>query len=234
MASCQKPLRGRTSGLDFGVFLAHSFFMRFLLPFLFSINVWAATLVTETVGQVAEHVVTSREVQISMVIENILFPPKAPLKGLYEVRSGQAEFRNAVTSVLLEAVVALEAENFNVGTITEEELTAAIAKIEKTVSGKAYWGDLEVSATELKKFTARKLAAKSFMKFKTNSMSGIITDQEAQAYYEKNRVKFGSLPFASFKDNIKAFLAQQQLEERLRAWFEVIKRKYKVRNFISG
>ncbi|WP_295903871.1 hypothetical protein [uncultured Bdellovibrio sp.] len=207
--------------------------MRFLLPFLFSLNAFAASVVTETVGQVSEHVVTSREVQISMVIENILFPPKTPLKGLYEIRPVQPEFRNAVTAVLLEAVVAMEAENFNVAAISDDDLKAAISKVEKAVSGRAYWGDLEVSSDEVKKFTARKLTAKSFWKFKSNSMSSIITDQEAQAYYDKNRVKFGSTPFESFKDNIKTFLAQQQLEERIRAWFEVIKRKYKVRNFIA-
>lgn len=188
---------------------------------------------TETVGQVSDYVVTSREVQIAMVIENILFPPKTPLKGLYEVRPGQTEFRNAVTNVLLEAVVAMEAENFNVAAISDEELKSAIAKVERAVSGRAYWGDLEVSSGELKRFTARKLTSKSFWKFKSSSMTGIITDQEAQAYYDKNRVKFGSHPFESFKDNIKTFLAQQQLEERIRAWFEVIKRKYKVRNFVA-
>lgn len=193
----------------------------------------AATLVTQTVGQVAEQVVTSREVQIFMVIEDILYPPKAPLKGLYEVRPGHKEFRSAVTSVLLETVVALEAENFNVATIPDEELSAAVARIEKAVAGKAYWGELEVSPAEMRKFTLRKLTAKSFLKFKTNSMTSIVTDQEAQLYYDKNRAKFGSLPFASFKENIKTFLAQQQLEERIRAWFEVIKHKYKVRNFVA-
>ncbi|KHD87781.1 MAG: hypothetical protein OM95_12255 [Bdellovibrio sp. ArHS] len=207
--------------------------MRFLLGLLFSIQVSAATVVTETVGQAADHVVTSREVQISMVIENILYPPKTPLKGLYEVRPGQAEFRNAVTSVLLESVLALEAENFNVASISESEISAAISKVEKAVAGKTYWSQLEVSSVLLKKLVTRKLTAKSFLAFKTSSMSGIITDQEAQAYYEKNRVKFGSHPFSSFKDNIKSFLAQQQLEERIRSWFEVIKRKYKVRTFHS-
>ncbi|MGZ3775441.1 MAG: hypothetical protein ACXVCY_13860 [Pseudobdellovibrionaceae bacterium] len=193
----------------------------------------AAKVVTETVGQVGEYVVTSREVQISMVLENILYPAKTSPKGLYEIHPGGSEFRSDVTSVLLEVVVALEAENFNFGNLSEDELAAAILKIERAVAGHAYWNELEVSATELKKFTQRKLVEKSFLKFKTNSMTGIITDQEAQAYYDKNRVKFGTTPFASFKSNIKIYLAQQQLEERLRAWFEVLKRKYKVRNFIS-
>lgn len=194
----------------------------------------AATLVTETVGQVSDYVVTSREVQISMAIGGILFPTeKTPKSGLVEMRPGQQEFNNAVTQVLLEQVVALEAENFNVASVSAEEVASSLAKIEKAVSGKAYWAQIEPTSAEVKKFTTRKLVAKSFLKFKTNSMSGIITDQEAQAYYENNRAKFGSTPFVDFKENIKTFLAQQQLEERLRTWFEAIKRKYKVRNFVA-
>lgn len=206
--------------------------MHFLFLFYLSFSSFAATVVTQTVGQVSDQVVTSREVQISMVIENILFPGKDSGKGLYEIRPGQESFRNAVTSVLLESVVALEAENFSVANVPESELAADIAKIEKIVAGKAYWNSLEVSPLELRKLALRKLTAKSFLKFKTNSMTSIVTDQDVQAYYDKNRVKFVGMPFENFKENIRTFLAQQQLEERIRSWFEVIKNKYKVRNFI--
>lgn len=221
--------------LDFVFVFIHSEPMRFLLFFFLltsGISSFGATIVTATVGQVSENVVTSREVQISMVIEHILFPGKEGNKGLYEVRYGQDSFRNAVTTILLESVVALEAENFNVASVTSEEVSLALAKIDRATQGRSYWAELDPSAAEIKRFTIRKLTAKSFLKFKTNSMASIITDQEAQIYYDKNRVKFGSLPFESFKENIKAYLAQQQLEERLRSWFEVIKRKYKVRNYI--
>lgn len=206
----------------------------FLILIFASHSSQGATVVTRTVGQVADHVVTSREVQITAVIEGLLFPPaKKEGSKLVEVRLSDDDFNKKLTSTLLETVVAMEAENFSVGALTEGEVNAAVSAVEKAVSGKAYWNELEVSGKELKKLVRRKLEAKSFLKFKSTSMSGIISDQEAQAYYEKNRAKFGSLPFASFKGNIKTFLAQQQLEERLRSWFEVIKRKYKVRHFLS-
>ncbi len=198
-----------------------------------SVSASAATLVTQTVGQVAEYVVTSREVQIAMVIEGVLFPSKNTPKGLIETRPGMADFRAAATTILLEAVVALEAENFNVATLSSEDISSAINQVEKSTAGRAYWNELEVSNQELKRFVTRKLMAKSFLKFKTSSMTGIITDQEAQDYYERNRVKFGSSSFDSFKENIKTYLAQQQLEERIRGWFEVIKRKYRVRTFVA-
>ncbi|MBO9668046.1 MAG: hypothetical protein J7501_14685 [Bdellovibrio sp.] len=206
--------------------------MSFLFSLLLGYQSFAAVPVTETVGMVADYVITSREVQISTVADAILYPPKTKLTGLYETGPDSKDFRNHVATVLLEAVIANEAEAFNVAALSETDLAEAVGKIEKATNNKAYWNQLEVTPAELKRFTTRKLIAKSFLQFKTSSMTSIITDQEAQAYYEKNRVKFGSTPFASFKDNIKSFLAQQQLEERLRTWFEVVKRKYKVRNFL--
>jgi hypothetical protein len=208
--------------------------MNILLGLLFTfLPTHAATLVSESVGQAGEYVITSREVQISNTIEDVLFSEK-PVTGILEVRPDQAAYRNAVANVLLEVVVAFEAENFNVGTVAPDDLSRALLKIEKSLGGKPYWTRLEITTAELQKFTSRKLVAKSFLKFKSNSMVGIITDQEAQSYYDKNRIKFGSMPFSNFKENIKTYLAQQQLEERLRSWFEVIKRKYKVRNLLPS
>lgn len=193
------------------------------------------SVVSQSVGQVGNRVVTSREVQISAVLERLLFPNKAAAKippGLYEVRLGDPEMMNEVTALLLEVVVDREAESFEVAKISEEQVQEALRKVEKAVEGKGYWQSLEVSSAELKKNVSQKLTAKSFVQFKTISMASIISDAEALAYYEKNRLKFGDVSFASFKDNIKAFLSQQQLEERTRAWFEIIKRKYKVRNIL--
>lgn len=208
--------------------------MRILILSLFlTLQAAAATVVSETVGQVGDYVITSREVQIATVIDNILFPPKdAKKNALEETGPGTKEFRGHVTAVLLETVVAMEAEAFNVGSVPDTELNEALSKVEKATAGKTYWSQLQPTTLEVKRLTTRKLAAKSFIKFKTSSMAGIVSDIDAFAYYEKNRVKFGSTSFASIKDNIKSFLAQQQLEERLRSWFEVMKRKYKVRNFL--
>ncbi|WP_413587260.1 hypothetical protein [Bdellovibrio sp. HCB274] len=208
--------------------------MRILIMSLFiALPLHAATLVSETVGQVGEYVITSREVQITTVIDHILYPPKdSKSSALLETGPESKEFRNHVTAVLLEAVVAMEAATFNVGAASTAELDEALAKVEKATAGKTYWNQLQPTSAEVKKFTDRKLVAKSFMKFKTGSMAGIVSNVDAYEYYQKNRSKFGNTPFSEIRDNIKTFLGQQQLEERLRSWFELMKRKYKVRNFI--
>jgi hypothetical protein len=207
-----------------------------LASFLFVAFSWAApTVVSQSVGQVGDRVVTSREVQISAVLDRILFPNKDAKTGgsSYELRLTDPVMVNEVTAVLLEVVVHKEAESFSVAKVSDDQLQQAVRKVEKAVEGKSYWQNLEVSPVELRKYVLQKLTAKAFIQFKTSSMVGIVSDSEALAYYEKNRLKFGDLPFSSFKDNIKTFLSQQQLEERTRSWFEIIKRKYKVRNILA-
>lgn len=195
-------------------------------------SVASPSVISQSVGQVGEQVVTSREVLISAAIERVLFPQKEKSLPL-ELKLEDPEMLKEVTAVLLEVAVHREAESFSVARISEEQIQEALRKVERSLGGKSAWQNLEVSPAELKKLVAQKLMAKAFIQFKTHSMAGVVSDSEALVYYEKNRLKFGELPFSSFKENIKTFLGQQQLEERTRAWFEIIKRKYKVRNIIA-
>ncbi|MES2854262.1 MAG: hypothetical protein V4692_00285 [Bdellovibrionota bacterium] len=96
------------------------------------------------------------------------------------------------------------------------------------------WQKLEVSSEELRSMISRKLMASSFSRLKTDPQLSPISDDEALSYYRKNRLRFGSLPFSSFKENIKSFLIKTQTEKRMNEWHEVLRRKFKVRNFISG
>ena len=205
---------------------------RVLIVLLAFFSLAATHVVSQSVGQVGDRVVTSREVQISAAIDRVLFPQKEKAQS-FDLKLGDPTMVNEVTAVLSEIVVHREADNFSVARVTEDQVQEAMRKVEKAMEGRATWQSLEVSAVELKKFVAQKLSAKEFIRFKTSSMVGVISDSEALAYYEKNRLKFGELSFSGFKENVKSFLGQQQLEERTRAWFEIIKRKYKVRNILA-
>lgn len=201
-----------------------------------AVAVASPIVVSQSVGQVGDRVITSREVQISAVLDRILFPVKDAASknppAVFEVRPGDPAMLNELTALLLEVVVFREAESFSVAKVSNEDVQQSVKKVERVVAGKHYWESLEVSSGELKKAVLQKLTAKAFIQFKTSSMVGIVSDSEASAYYEKNRFKFGDGPYESFKENIKTFLAHQQLEDRTRAWFEIIKRKYKVRNIL--
>lgn len=187
-------------------------------------------LISQVVGVAGDQIVTSREVQIVNLLEKAMASTNEELK---VISIEDPKFNLEITQVLLEIVVMNESLVFEMNQIKEDEFKEEQQSVMKKLNTSSEWKKLQVSSVELEKFLRRKKIAKRFIKVKSDSMKGFISDQEAKEYFEKNRLKFGQVPFAQFKENIKAFLAQQQLEERLTSWFEVIKKKYKVRNYHS-
>ena len=198
-----------------------------------NLSVAEGRLVSQAVGLVGAQVVTSREVQINYVVEQVLYKGIRPNKEIQKLGFKSSRFPGEVTNVLLEWVVHFEAQSFSVATLTESEIKTAIANVNRKSQVLNSWKLLEVGRQELRDIVERKLRAKSFIRFKASSSVVPVTDVEAKIYYEKNRVKFGTEPFESFKSNIKTFLSKQQVDRRLKDWFEVLQRKYNVRNLIS-
>ena len=97
--------------------------------------------------------------------------------------------------VMLEYLVVDEAENFSVARIAPEEIDRNAKAIDDDFKNWQEWRSLEVSRTELESALSRHLRAKEFLKFKTESMGFQVTDEEAKAYYDQNRLRFNSLPF---------------------------------------
>jgi hypothetical protein len=200
------------------------------------------TLLSRIVGEVGEHTVTSREVRINDAVERALTdlsPSKAQESGgsagVNSILSGgEKRFPAEVGRVLDEWVVYLEARSLTAQPANKGDVVTAIKGIQEFWSGKNTWQDLEVSNEELREMVERKIISKGFVKLKNDPNLAPISDDEALAYYRKNRLRFGSLPFSSFKDSIKAFLTKSQTERRLAEWRELLRRKYKVRNLIAG
>lgn len=190
---------------------------------LFACSVSEAAVFSRTIGTVGETVFTSREAALHGMMDRL-----AGGKDAGPPSTGNAA-RREQASLLLDETVAREASAFGLDDSAEREVTDLIAKASKALASQPGWKKLGFSDEEIKRAAIRKLAARDLIRIRSESMKGHISDAEAQAYFEKNRVKFGQLPFVSFKDNIKKFLSQQQLEERLRSWFEILRRKYKVR-----
>lgn len=188
-----------------------------------------SVMVSKIVGTAADQAVTSREVQIVNFLEKAL----ASDKNLAMVTPDDPRFNVEVGQVLLEIVVQTDSNLFEFDQVSDQEFKEALEAVQKNIAQSKEWKALQVSSTELERFLKRKLVAKRFIRVKSDSMKGFITDSEAKDYFDKNRLKFGQVPFAQFKENIKTFLSQQQLEERLKVWFEIIKKKYKVKNYTN-
>ncbi len=188
-----------------------------------------SVLISKVVGTAADQVVTSREVQIVNFLERGIVSDK----NLNLIQPDDSRFNVEVAQVLLEIVVQTESSVFEFNQMSEDEFKETMSKAQKNLATSKDWKTLQTSTAEFEKFLKRKLISKKFIKVKSDSMKGFITDGEAKDYFDKNRLKFGQVPFAEFKENIKSFLSQQQLEERLKAWFEIIKKKYKVKNYTN-
>lgn len=187
-----------------------------------------ARVVTKVVGSVGSYYLTSREVIAGRLLERGLYPSEL-VEETHNLESPL--FGRQLTSALLEKVVALEAESFSIANIDDSEITEAISKVQKLLKIDKQWESLQVTSVELRDWVERKLRSKKFLKYKTDSATLGVTDNEVKEYFDKNRYKFGNLTIDSFKENIRIFLVKQQMEERLKEWFEILKKKYKVRNF---
>lgn len=191
-------------------------------------------IVTKVVGEAKDQFITSREVQVNDAIENLLSAKGASGKALQIVEVGSETFPAKVNDVLTEWIVFFEAQSFSADTVSKSAIEDAVQKVEKGTHGSEGWRRLEVSKPELEEILKRKLSAKAFIRLKTESSLMPVTDSEAQAYFKKNRLKFGNLPFSAFRDSIKAHLRQQQMDRRMKDWLEILQKKYKVRNFVAG
>lgn len=195
-------------------------------------QVQAAELVSFAVGMVRDRVLTSREVQTQNLLELALgdTPEKGRLKAL---SVDSKAFAKAVQDALLESVVSMEAQNFNLIQIPPGEVKAAEKRVLRILKDVPAWTVLRVTPAELERALLRKIQSRKFIQFRSDSSVLPVTDTEAQRYFSENRLKFGDLPFEKFRENIKAFLSKNQVEKRLKDWFDVLLSKYQVKNLIA-
>lgn len=142
-----------------------------------------------------------------------------------------------VASALMEKIIALEAESFAVANIDpaeKEKYLKLIGRLSKQSELQQTWRDLGMEQNEVDELVLRKMRAKKFIHYKMESSAIFIGEEEAQAFFNKNRYKFGQLPFANFKSSIQKFLADKKSQESLAEWFELLKRKYRIRNLLTG
>lgn len=189
-------------------------------------------LLTTTVGMAEKRIVTSREVQIAFLLEKALYG-SSQVSRAAQLSVKQKEFSREVNAVLLEWVVYLEALSFSAQEVSSADVDAAEKTALSALAKNEQWQNLGISKKEWRSELERKIRAKRFIQFKAKSSIVPVTDNEAQEYYEKNRLKFGNLPFEKFSENIKSFLIRQQVDRRLKDWFEVLQEKYKVKSLAA-
>lgn len=179
-------------------------------------------VLSQTVGTAAFQVVTSREVKASNIL-NQVFKNRTP-------ENYQELSENDINQTLFELAIFRESQSLSAVKLTDEELKNLVQETSAGLQKRSDWQKLEASELELKTWIERKKVAMTYFDLKMNSLIGIVTDDEIQQYFEKNRVKFGSTSFESQKESIRVFLQKQNQKLRIQEWVAALKVKYQVRN----
>lgn len=199
-------------------------------------------IVSRVVGEVGSRVVTSREVSLSEAVGQTLsgLPSdsnaasgESDTKARRVVSINDPGFSGQLVRVMDEWTVYFEAKDIDAHKIDKAEAAKWLKVVQDSWKGVSSFEKLEFSQTEIREAIERKLVVQSFERLKSDTSLVNITDAEALQYYKKNRLRFGNLPFESFKDNIKAALVKTQTERRLLEWRAVLRRKYRVRNLLG-
>jgi hypothetical protein len=191
----------------------------------------APQIVSQIIASAHGHAFTSREAQISEMIDYMIHSP-----GNKELlaKVGSPQFDRNVMSVVMDWLADQESRSFQATELTPLEVQEAQKLVMSGINRPEVVGDwnaLEVTAGEIHSFVQRQLNARKFVNFKSRASFLPITDEEAEAYYKANHGKFGDEPFAKFKDDIKLLLSKKRQDERMDEWFSILQKKYKVRFF---
>ena len=205
--------------------------LAFIFALLFSFSAVAKEqLVSEAVARIRAEVLTTRDVEINAVAEQVLFSQTAIAK-IKKSKKNSPQYTKDVSNLILEWVTYYESKLFPVIKVSPAEKRKALSLLKSAKKTSSYWRSLEVKNQEIETLLQRKLLSKKFINFKAESSNVPITEEEAKDYFEKNKTKFGELPFENFSKDIKRHLAQEQKKKRLKDWFEILHAKYKVKRF---
>ncbi|MFN8791482.1 MAG: hypothetical protein ACK5Y2_08535 [Bdellovibrionales bacterium] len=186
----------------------------------------SGTVLLQTVGTSAFQVVTTRDVKISSLLSQVM---KTETRDWWP----SSTFTQEAHATLLEIAIYREAQSLGAIKLESSETERILEKAKSQLQKTRDWKALEVSDVALRPWVERKMVADAFLDLKATSLTSIITEQEIQDYYERNRAKFGSTPLVDQRDNIRRFLQKESRQQRLQEWFTALKVKYQIRNDLT-
>lgn len=202
----------------------------FLVVFL--VQSLAAETITRVAGRVSDRIVTTREVILNSLIEDVIYRPKAP-KQIQSLPLTHQQFIREVNAVLLEWAISIDGETLSQMEIGDDRVESEFKRAKSMLRKSETWQLAGGNDQELRSILIRKMKTKKIIEAKLNTTNIPITDLEAKEYFEANRHRFDNSNFLALKENIKSFIAKEQSAARMREWFELLQLKYKVRNYLT-
>ena len=192
------------------------------------------TLISRPVGEVDDHIVTSREVQLNYLIERaLILGPTQFLAKSHRLDIDSRAFQRELVGVFMEWVVDLQAQTMKLTKVDDGALAQA-KKLVFLIEKADVWPDVKASREEIDRALLRKLRAKQFIKKKSESSQVEPTDEEVREFYEQNRERFGSLKFEPNIERIRALKRRKDANDRLQSWFANLRKQYKVKSYLTS
>ena len=186
-------------------------------------------LISRTVGQVLNQVMTSRDVLASYYVDEFLF--KKDNASIKELSLKDPLFDKQLSALLFEWTIYLESQGFDLSVVPRVKVLDALKMVQLKGQKQASWRKLQMSRGEIEELLIRKLQAKKFIHFRSESLKLPVAENEARDYFDSHVDKFRNMAYEDIKEKIKAFLQENSSRrtEKLKEWFEILRIKYKVK-----
>ncbi len=173
-----------------------------------------------TIAQVRNHVITSRELAIHKAVDKVLGS-----------RSDRSKIDQPLELLIREWLLFNEAKSFYNNPIPSSQIESYMKKAEVGLKKESSWQKLAISQDELREKITRRLEADRLFLFKKKASVLPVSLSELESEYAQNKAKFGSASFSEVREKIRQDKAEENLNQRLEQWFQILEKKYSVQRF---
>jgi len=181
---------------------------------------WGSPTLIATIAQVRNHVITSRELAIHQELDKVL-----------GTRSDKAKAGQPLELLIREWLLFYEAKIFYNNSVPSSEIESELKKAVSGLKIKNSWQKLAISQEEVREKIMRRLEADRLFLFKKKASVLPIPLSELEAEYTQNKVQYGGASFGEVREKIRKLKAEENLNQRLEQWFQVLEKKYSVQRF---
>lgn len=149
------------------------------------------------------------------------------------------DFRRTVQKVVLEEMVFSELKSFQFDSASRADAEKALRdRRAKSKEKENQWKELlrvygKTEAAVIDR-THKSMQVEEFIQKKVETLTPIVTDAEAERYYQQNQTRFFGNTYDRLKPNIILLLKKERMQKGLEEWVKFLKDKYGVTNLLEG
>lgn len=190
------------------------------LCFLSSKASLAGPTLIATIAQVRNHVITSRELAIHEALDKVLGS-----------RSDRTKLDQPLELLIREWLLFYEAKSFYNNPVALSEIESDFKEAVAGLKRAGSWQKLAMSKDEIRQKIIRRLEADRLYLFKKKASALPVTLSELESEYAQKKILYGSAPFSEVREKIRQDKAEENLNQRLEQWFQILEKKYNVQRF---